>query len=399
MSDNASLTANQVLIENAQIIAPDGLWPSGWLLIEGGTIARTGRGAAPDDLSGAARIDGSGLTALPGFIDLHVHGSGGFDTMDATPEAITGMARFFAAHGVTSFLATTVTASAEATTRALSNAAACLSLPTGGAQLLGVHLEGPYVNLKAKGAQDGQHVRLADPAEYRDWLEMGVIRQVTLAPEFAENRAFLRECAAEGVLVSLGHTQAIYEHVLMAVALGARQTTHTFNAMTALHHRAPGVVGAALTLEALTCEVIADLIHIHPAVLKLTALAKGVEGIVLITDAISGAGMGDGDFELGGQPVHVEDGMATLEDGTLAGSVLTMEVALGHMQEATGLPLATLWPMSSANAARQLGLGLRKGRLQAGYDADVVLLEATGTVHTTIVGGATVYQAAAVRAG
>jgi N-acetylglucosamine-6-phosphate deacetylase len=312
--------------------------------------------------------------------------------MDATPQALHDMARFYATHGVTAFLATTMTAPDAATRRALENAAGCVGPMADGATLLGVHLEGPYLNVKMKGAQDGQYIRRADPAVYTDWLNIGVIRQITVAPEFPENQAFIRDGVARGINVSLGHTAATYEDVQHAVSLGARQATHTFNAMTGVHHRNPGTAGAVLSMDEITCELIADTIHVHPAILKLVVRAKGTDRVVLITDAIMGAGMPDGQYELGGQAVTVANNTATLADGTLAGSVLTMDRALRNVLAATGLSLAEAWPMTSANAARQIGIEDRKGRLAAGYDADIVLLDAQHQVALTLAQGRVLYR-------
>lgn len=377
------------LIANAHIITPDG--SADWLLTDGARIAQIGSGGAPE-LTDAQRIDGAGGYLAPAFIDMHVHGGDGFDTMDATPEALRGMARFFAAHGVASFLATTVTASREAIDRALRNVAACLGAQPDGATLLGAHLEGPYINVKAKGAQPAEHVRLAAPAEYADWLALNVIRQVTVAPEFAENLVFADFCAERGIVVSIGHTQASYEQALQAVQRGARQVTHTYNAMTGLHHRAPGALGAALTCDLLACELIADNLHVHPAAMSLLVRAKGAQRVIAITDAIRAAGMSEGQSELGGQTVYVRDGKATLSDGTLAGSLLTMDAALRNLQAATALSVAALMPIFSANAARQLGLAHRKGILRVGYDADLVLLDSTLHVQMTFAEGRLIYQ-------
>jgi N-acetylglucosamine-6-phosphate deacetylase len=380
-----------LLIHNVTLAMPDHTALAGWLLTEGTRIARIGVGDLPAADS-ARRIDAQGHTLLPGFIDIHVHGSAGADTMDATPEALATMARFFATRGVTSFLATSMTHAGEAITKSLENAARCVGRIPGGATLLGAHLEGPYINLKLKGAQDGQYVRLAAPDEYQRWLDLNVIREVTLAPEFPDNLAFLRECVKRGINVSLGHTQATYEQVNEAVRLGARHATHTFNAMTGLHHRTPGTVGGVLAADDVTCEVIADKVHVHPAVIKIVVRAKGVDRVVAITDAIRAAGMGDGMSELGGQMVVVKDGMATLADGTLAGSLLTMDAALRNILAITRLSLADASPMFSANAARQIGVGDRKGQLREGYDADLTLLDADANVLLTIVEGEVVYE-------
>ncbi|MCC7206209.1 MAG: N-acetylglucosamine-6-phosphate deacetylase [Anaerolineae bacterium] len=389
---------SRLILHDATLYTPAGPLEGAWMLMSRGQIEQIGQGAPPR-LRNVQRLDGRGADGwcvLPGFIDVHVHGALGYDTMDATPAALETMARFFASRGVTGFLATTMTAPGDAITAALHNVRACLGNvgpATGGAHLLGAHLEGPYLNANAAGAQDPQHIRRADPGEFGAWLGLNVIRVATVAPEFPENQIFIAECRARGVVASVGHTQASYEQTLAAAALGARQMTHTFNAMTGLHHRKPGAAGAALTDDALVCEVIADNIHLHPAILNLIVRAKGPERVVLITDAISGAGMPDGAYELGGQPVTVAGGMAALADGTLAGSILTLDLALRNTRDATGKPLSDLWRLTSANAARQIGLGGRKGTLAPGFDADVTLLDNGLTVRATVVGGQLVYQA------
>ncbi|GAB4549920.1 MAG: N-acetylglucosamine-6-phosphate deacetylase [Anaerolineae bacterium] len=379
-----------LLFHSVRVVTPIGL--ADWLLVDGKQISHVGIGTPPN-LPDARVIYGAGGWLLPGFIDLHVHGSDGVDTMDATPEALHTMARFFAQHGVTGFLATTVTAPREAIRRALANAAACLGTTAGGASLLGVHLEGPYINLKAKGAQAGEFVRLADTQEWAEWREYGVIRQITAAPEFPENLALLDSFAASGGISSIGHTQATYDEAIRAIQGGARQVTHCFNAMTGIHHRNPGVAGAALTQDSVKAEIIADFLHLHPAILDLIVRAKGTSGVIAITDAIEAAGQPEGEYDLGGLPVLVRDGKATLADGTLAGSVLTMDQAFRNLAQATNLLPDQLVPIFSTNAAKQLGLADRKGVLAAGFDADLVLMSDALHVKMTLVGGQVAYQA------
>lgn len=382
---------NRTILYNVRPLAGE----SGWVLIEDGKIVRVDADDAPTLENRENRpelINGGGCVALPGFIDVHVHGAVGHDTMNAAEEALLAMARFYASHGVTAFLPTTMTSSDEATFAALQNVAQHMGPVAGGATILGVHLEGPYINVKMKGAQEGSYIRLADPKAYEKWLDLDTIRQVTVAPEFPENRKFIEACIARGINVSIGHTAATYEEVQQAVILGARQATHTFNAMTGVHHRNPGTAGAVLTMDEIACELIADNIHVHPAIMKLIVRAKGANRVVLITDAIMGAGLADGQYELGGQPVFVRNGMATLADGTLAGSILTMDRALRNILAATGLPLAEAWPMTSANAASQLGLAHRKGQLAPSFDADIVLLDDANQVTLTMAGGRVVYR-------
>lgn len=383
--------SDSLLIHNARVITPQGVI-NGWLLTREGSIAALGAGNPPS--APAARlIDGQGGWLLPGFIDLHVHGALGHETMDADADGLRAMATFYAAHGVTGFLPTTWTASRESIRAALACVASLMAQPQEGAQILGVHQEGPYLNAAKCGAQDSGQIRRAERDEALEFLDTGVIRLVAVAPEYPENHWLIRECAARGIRVSAAHTNATYDELIAAIPLGLTQTTHTFNAMTGLHHRDPGVVGAALTQPAITCELIADNIHVHPAVMKLVWLAKGADGIVLISDAVRGAGLPEGSTYLqDGRPIVLEGGSVRLPDGTLAGSALTMDAALRNFCAATGAGVEQVWPVTSRNAARQIGLADRKGSLGSGFDADLVLLTPDLTVHTTIAAGRVVFE-------
>ena len=236
-------------------------------------------------------------------------------------------------------------------------------------------------------------VRPAFYTEYGPLLETGVIRLLTLAPEIPGNESLIREALARGVALAMGHTQATYDQVCTAVDLGVTQVTHLFNGMNPLHHRAPGAVGAALTTDALYCQLIADNIHLHPTVLDLTVRAKGPERVILVTDAMSGTGMPDGEYMLGGLAVTVVQGSARIASGNLAGSTLTMERAIRNMMAATGRSLQAVLPMATRVPAQALGL-TRKGSIGAGMDADMVALDVAGNVAMTMVGGEIVYSAA-----
>lgn len=389
-----------MLIQNAKIISPQAVYGRGWLRWEGSRLIALGAGAPPpslvDSLDDSDLIDANGLTLLPGFIDIHVHGAMGSEAMDATPQALHTMARFYAQHGVTGFLATTWTDSQARITAALENIAAAPRLYPDGASLLGAHLEGPYLNPVKCGAQSTVYIRRADPTEARAWLDLGLIRLLALAPEYPENHWLISECVGRGITVSAAHTNATYAEFMAAAALGLNHSTHTFNAMTGLHHRDPGALGAAMTLKNLRCELIADLIHVHPAAMQALYLAKGASGIILITDAIRGAGMPEGDYPIDERIITVADGAARLPDGTLAGSILTMDQALTNFMGAVGEPLEKIWPTSSLNAARAIGLADRKGSLEIGKDADLVLIDETKQglkVQLTIAQGRIVYRA------
>ena len=410
-----------LLISGATVAADDGLLAPGWLVAAGGRIQAVGPGEAPagvrTEVGALGRVvDGRGAVLLPGFVDVHVHGGDGADAMDADPESLRRMARFHATHGVTSLLPTTWSASPAALEAAVAAIAEVLGPVDGGATILGAHLEGPWINPARAGAQDPAGIRTPDLAEARHLLDIrpgggpgpaadpgsggsrrsgpggGVIRLVALAPEMPGAGEVIRELAGRGVTVAAGHTEAGWDDMRAAVAAGVRHVTHTFNAMGGLGHREPGTAGAALALPELRCELIADGHHVHAGAMAVLARAKGPEGVVLISDAVRAAGRPDGDVDLGGRVAHNCCGAVRLADGTLAGSVLTLDVALRHFAAATGWGWSDLARAAAGNAAAALGL-TTKGRLAAGADADLVLLsDDAGEVLLTVVEGRIVHR-------
>jgi N-acetylglucosamine-6-phosphate deacetylase len=351
-----------------------------------------GQGAAPN-FEDIPDIDAGGLILVPGFIDLHVHGAMGYEAMDATPEALAGMAQYYAQHGTTSFLAATWTDTRERILAALRAVGEALGPQTNGATLLGVYLEGPYLNTSKCGAQNTEYIRRADPDEALEFLAQDVIREVVIAPEFEENHWLIEECVRRGIAVSAGHTSATYDQMKRAVELGVTQTTHTFNAMTGLHHREPGTLGAALSLPEIMCELIADNIHVHPAAMELLANAKGPDNTALITDAVRGTGLPDGEYPIDEDRfIIMKEGAARLPDGTLAGSTLTMNRAVYNFMQAVGKPLDQVWKTASLNPARAIHMDDRKGSLEVGKDADFVLIDDNLNVYLTVAEGQIVYQ-------
>ncbi len=378
------------LFYHGTIYGHAGVHKEGWLLVERGHIADLGWDAPPPDVE-ARHIDLQGQSLVPGFIDLHAHGAVDCDTMDATPEALRRMAGFYARHGVTAFLATTVSAPHQDTLAALDNVARVARKGTDGAVLLGAHLEGPYLNADRCGAQNRAHVRPPDSGEFAAFLATGIVRLVTLAPELPGSQALIALATEGDVTVALGHTRADYETVCRAVDLGATQVSHLFNGMDPLHHRKPGAVCAALNLDALRCQVIADGVHVHPPVLALALRTKGAERLILITDAMRGAGMPDGEYEMGGRKVTVREGVARTGDGSLAGSTLTMERGLQNMMAAGDLDLSQALPMVTPTPAQALKLE-QKGAIAVGMDADLVVLDEAMNVTLTMVEGEIVHQ-------
>ncbi len=378
-------------IRGGRVVTPLEVFDRADVLIENGSIVAVGPGVAQGEVE--ETIEAEGQVVAPGYVDVHVHGSAGHDTMDGTREAIEGMARFFASRGVTSFCPTTLTARAEAITTSVRTVHECQESPIeGGAQPLGVHLEGPYIDASKKGAQPEEHVRTASVGDYKDFFALGNIRLITLAPEIEENRELIPFARSRGAVVVVGHSSASYEEMVEAVKLGVNHATHTFNQMQGLHHRKPATVGAVLLLEEIYAEFIADGVHLHPAIVDMIVRLKGPEKALLITDAISGAGMPDGEYELGGQKVVVKEGAVRLVDGTLAGSCLTMDQAVSNVRRFTGRPLKECIQMATLTPARSIGVAHRKGSLEPGKDADVVILTPDLEVATTMVGGKVVYR-------
>ena len=349
------------------ILTPGG-FVRGALTMAHGRIAQV-EGDAVDEAT--VRADARVPLLLPGFIDLHVHGGGGADTMEGGTAVVT-LARLHARHGSTSLLATTMTAplaEIEAAMRALAPAIA--QRAPGAARVLGVHLEGPYISPDKLGAQPA----FARPPALAEILALNAIapiRLVTMAPEVAGNLALIPALVENGMRVQIGHTAATYEEAVAALQQGASGFTHLFNAMSALHHRAPGVAGAALA-HGRHAEIIPDLLHVHPGAIR--AALRAIPGLYCVSDATAAAGMPDGDYRLGRQTVTKCLGGVRLADGTLAGSTLTLDQALRNLV-AIGLPLAEASARCSLHAAHYLGLPDR-GRLVPGAWADVLMLDAT----------------------
>jgi N-acetylglucosamine-6-phosphate deacetylase len=332
----------------------------------------------------------------PGFIDVHIHGAAGADTMDATIESLDTMAKALPAEGTTSFLATTITQKHENIERALENAADYQkhSNGFGKAEVLGVHLEGPFINSKRAGAQPKEYIIDPNLDLFKEWQTKanGTIKLVTVAPELESGTAFIRYLHDTGVIASIGHSDAIYEEMEQAVQAGAKQVTHLFNGMRGLHHREPGVAGSALLFKELMVELIADKIHVRPEVMKLVIQAKGTEGMILITDAMRAKCLKNGIYDLGGQDVSVADGKALLADGTLAGSILKMNDSIENIIEAADVTLQDAIQMACVNPAKQLNVYDRKGSITEGKDADLTVLSNNYRVDLTLCRGEIAYK-------
>lgn len=369
-------------IINGKIILPQEI-VTGQTLVFDKNIEKLGVLTREELPEGTEIINAGGNYVAPGFINIHIHGCGGADTMDGTQESLATMSQLLPQTGVTRFLPTTMTYDIETLEKALS-AIKEVRNSEPGAKILGTNLEGPFISEKYKGAQKACNIQKANTRLLDEFP--GLIKYITLAPETLDNIEFIRDCRKRGVIVSLGHSDASYEKAAAAVKAGASHITHLYNAMSPLHHRRPGLVGAALTLP-VTAELIADGIHCHPAALKLAYLAKGPERIILITDSMRACLMRSGVSELGGQTVYVKDGRATLKDGTIAGSIVTMDRALETFQRATECPLPELIRLVTVNPARELGIFDKLGSLEAGKLADMVIMDKEFSVIKTFVEG------------
>ena len=380
-----------LLISNITIVDATNASLIGNIFIENGKIKEV---ATSITTVADIHIDATGKnwTVVPGFIDVHIHGSSSFDTMDATPEALNGLASALPREGTTSFLATTMTQSDEAISAALHNASLFTADETQ-AEMLGVHLEGPFLSVKRAGAQPVEHMIAPSSELFNKWQEISGnrIKLVTMAPELENGLEFIKDVTKSGVVASLGHTDATSDVVHSAVEAGANHITHLYNQMSPFHHREPGVVGAAFLEDSLQVEIIVDGIHSHPKAVELAYRQKGAGGIILITDAMRAKGLPPGTYDLGGQDVEVTHEDARLPDGTLAGSILTMENAAKNMKAITNCTLAELVAMTSTNAANQLGL-VNKGKIESGKDADLTIIDEDWTVQLTICRGNLTYS-------
>ncbi len=312
-------------------------------------------------------LDIDGDTIIPGLIDLHVHGCGGVDVMDDDPQALAKMATALLHQGTTAFLATTMTAAATKIEQVLTDANQ-ESRWQFGAELLGFHLEGPCISDRYRGAQKLESSEI-EPSPVTNQVKI-----ITLAPELPEAAAYFGLAAQKGILLSAGHSGASYEQMQLAIEQGVRYVTHAFNAMPGIHHRSPGLITAALLDSRVTIELIADGVHIHPAVLELAIRLKGPNGIVLVSDGTRAVGLPDGDYELGGQTARLSNGRMTLPDGTIAGSALPLLAGVRLMTVSLGRPLYESVRLATLNPARVLGVDNRIGSLAIGKEATFLRL-------------------------
>jgi N-acetylglucosamine-6-phosphate deacetylase len=360
------------------------------VLIEDGRIHSITSRESSELPAGARVLDYPDATLGPSFFDVHIHGAAGHDVMEATSPALEAIGRFLASRGTAAYLATTVTAPLDATLRALdgiANEIAKLPEP-GRARPLGIHLEGPFLSHEKRGVQPAEHLLAPSTATFDRLIDAGRghVRLITIAPELPEADELIRHAVSRGVRVSLGHSNATAAETRRGIAAGATSATHTFNAMRALDHREPGILGTVLTSDELYSELICDGIHSEPEIVRLWWKAKGPERGILVTDAMSAAGMPEGEYQLGGFAVEVRDGRA-MARGVLAGSVLTLDRALSNFVQFTGAAVDQGLRLLSGNPAAMTGLEHRAGSIVPGRAANLVAVDAQGKLLASMIAG------------
>jgi N-acetylglucosamine-6-phosphate deacetylase len=366
--------------------------PRGAITIDGTSIQAVECPEYSDDQQDSI-IDATGMILMPGFIDVHTHGGGGYNLQTTDAGDIRAFARWVPETGVTSFLIVVVGVPDSTPKYQLRTAIEVLNDPGKGAEPLGIHLEGPYISLAKRGAHLPSWLRVPDESETEQLLALtdGHLRLLTLAPELPGASMMIRRLVNAGVTVSMGHTNATYEQSLEAIKLGVTHVTHCFNAMRPLLHRAPGPLAAIAQVEQVRGELIADGVHVHPAAMNALVKMLGPERIIVITDALAGAGVPETTFDFAGQPAKVIRGAARLTDGTITGSVLTMDQALRNVLQMTEVSLQQAVGMLTLNPALAAQVSDRKGRLQAGYDADVLIFDQSLALQATICRGAVAF--------
>jgi N-acetylglucosamine-6-phosphate deacetylase len=369
-----------ILLHAARALTPATEILGAGILIRDGVIEAVG---ARQDMrlpSGAAEISASGQTAIPGFIDVHIHGAGGHDVMEGTEQAMSAVAGTLARHGTTSFVATTVTASPDDTCRGVEGIARYIAHQFAAlqpkAEVLGVHYEGPFISKLRRGVHPAEWIQLPSADLLQRFLRAaaGNARILTIAPELLGAAPCMKAARDAGVVVAMGHTDATYEQARAGIVLGARHAVHVYNAMRPFSHRDSGVIGAVLTSPDVTAELIADGVHVEEAAMRILLQAKGAGRVILISDGLSATGMPDGKYMLGKLEITVSGGVCRDAEGKLAGSTLTLDRALRNVV-ALGITLQDAVRMLTENPAKLLGIEFKKGALRTGADADIVLLD------------------------
>lgn len=365
-----------MIIKNCRIIYKDRIEEGSVLINEGKIKKIYDSSENVESIKDEDILDAEGLYLSPGFIDVHIHGAGGFDTMDGTCTAINEISKAIAKHGTTSFLPTTMTVSVQEIQKSMKVIKKLKEEGTDGAQVLGAHLEGPFVSAKAIGAQNPNHLLKPSVEAYKEMVEgcEDAVVSITLAPEEDGAEELIKYASARGVVCSAGHTKADYDKMMESIKWGISHSTHLYNAMTPFTHRDPGVVGAIFDSD-ITTETIADGIHISYPALKIAYKQKTTDKVFLVSDSMMACCMKDGNYSLGGQDVIVKDGAARLQNGALAGSVLTIDNAVKNVYKNCNIKLYDAVKMATYNPAIHCKVEDHKGLIKEGYDADLLLFD------------------------
>ncbi len=391
----AGVSDSLLVLDAGLILSPFKRFSPGRIVVRGARIEAVGLPSDVRPPDGAPRIELPHLTLVPGFIEPHIHGCGGFDVMDATPESLQAISRMLVRYGTTAFLPTTVSAPVDVLTTAVEKLSSLMGTALGGAQPLGLHLEGPFISVKKRGTHQLENIKNPDAALLLDWIQIsrGLIKLLTIAPEL-DGAAKVAEVASKrNIVVGMGHSDATFSEASEAVNRGIRYAVHTFNAMRQLSHRDSGIVGAILSDDRVFAEIIADGVHVAPEVVRIFAKAKGPGKVILATDATSATGMPDGRYALGKSNVEVTAGVCRDAEGRLAGSTLTQDKALRNLMKWSGMRLDDALLAVTANIAEALSLEGR-GRIEAGAFADFTLLDRNLLVARTYVSGTLVFEMA-----
>lgn len=378
------------ILGNGRVVTPDAVLDPGWIELSGDRIVAVGGGSPPAASGGAEVVDLAGRLVVPGFVDTHVHGGGGASYTSADLDQISTVARFHRSHGTTSTFASLVSATREE----LRPQVTALARAYSDGVVAGIQLEGPWLSPDKRGAHDPSVLRPPAREEVAELIDLaaGGVKMVTLAPELDGGMAALRQVVDAGVVAAIGHTASTYDQARAALDAGASVGTHLYNAMPTLHHREPGTIAALLADERATVELIADGFHVHPAMLSLAIRSAGVDRVSLVTDAMQAAGLGDGEYTLGGRSVDVVDGQVRLAGGgSLAGSTLTMDAAFRYVVEVVGVSLVDAARMAATNPARAHGL-TDVGALRTGLRADLVVLDDALRVTAVMAAGTWTHQ-------
>ena len=377
-----------MLLKNCNIIFLNKI-DKGSILIENNIIKEIN----PSEVNDKTVIDCKGLFVSPGFIDIHIHGAGGHDTMDGTFEAINEISKTICKYGTTSFTPTTMTMSKEDILKSMMAIKKAKINGTDGAIVLGAHLEGPFISPSAIGAQNPNYLMAPSYENFKSMTgdAMDAVVSITMAPEVEGAKELASVLSSKGIRCSIGHTKATYEEAIDGIKCGFCHSTHLFNAMTGFTHREPGVVGATFDTD-ITTETISDGIHISYPSLRVVYKQKGTDKTLLVTDAMCACGMPDGTYSLGGQPVTVKSGAARLNNGALAGSILTLNKSIKNIHDNTNYPLYEIVKMASYNGAKYCRVDDKKGQIKENFYADLTIFDENIDVKMTIIGGKIVYN-------